>query len=191
LRIRSLEQCFCQKCNKAFKIRITRLTKPVSKSASNNQHLLEQTRNATTNLRRSSLRNEDRHDSTATTDSHTSNNATGVDQGDVVVCSGLHGGSDIEDAAEAHESVQAAPFLVDESRGDGAEEGSGCEERDDVGGDGGVLLVGEAVAAVGEAEVVFEGFHCEDGAHDSGVETWMCSSVGSSSYLSMVLVLGG
>jgi hypothetical protein len=85
--------------------------------------------------------------------------------------SGLQGGSNIEDATEAHESVQTPPFLVDESRGDGAEEGSGCEQRHDVGGDGGVLFVGEAVAAVGEAEVVFERFHREDGSHDSGVET--------------------
>ena len=77
-----------------------------------------------------------------------------------MVRSGLHGGSDVEDATEAHESVQATPFLVDESRGDGAEEGSGCEERHDVGGNGGVLLVGEAVAAVREAEVVLERFHC-------------------------------
>jgi hypothetical protein len=136
------------------------LTKPVSESATNNQHLLEQTRNATADLGRSSLGNEDRHDRTATTDSHSSNDATCVDQGDVVVCSGLQGGSDIEDPAKAHESVQPAPFFVDESRGDGAEEGSGCEERYDVGGDGGVLLVGETVAAVREAEVVLERFHC-------------------------------
>jgi hypothetical protein len=133
-----------------------KLTKPVSESATDNQHLLEQTRNTTADLGRRSFGNENRHDRTAATDSHSSNNATCVDQGDIVVCSGLQGGSDIEDPAEAHESVQAAPFLVDESRGDGAEEGSGCEEGHDVGGDGGVLFVGETVAAVREAEVVLE-----------------------------------
>jgi hypothetical protein len=106
-----------------------------------------------------------------------------------VVCSGLQGGSDVEDPAEAHESVQAAPFLVDESGGDGAEEGSRCEEGYDIGGDGGVLLVGEAVAAVREAEVVFERFHCQDGSHDSGVETWTCVSVGDSFTLSWWLLV--
>ena len=117
------------------------LTKPVSKSATDDQHLLEQTRNATADLGGCGFGDEDRHDGTASTDSHSSYDATCVDQGDIVVRARLQRGSDEEDAAEAHESVQPTPFLVDERGADGTKEGSSCEERDHVGRDGGVLFV--------------------------------------------------
>ena len=42
--------------------------------------------------------------------------------------SGLQGGSNVEDATEAHESVESAEFFVEEGGGDGTEERTRCEE---------------------------------------------------------------
>lgn len=56
-----------------------------------------------------------------------------------MVRSCLKCGADHEDEAEAHQGVESAELLVDEGGGDGAEEGSCCEERNNVRGDVGVL----------------------------------------------------
>lgn len=83
----------------------------------------------------------------------------------------LNRSADEEDDREEHERVPASKTVVEERGADGAEETACCEERDDIGGDLGVVVGGEAGGVCGEAEVFFEGCQGKDAAHYSSVVT--------------------
>lgn len=99
-------------------------------------------------------RADDRHDS----NSESGDDSTGVHGGEVVHGHGLSDGSDQEDEGSDKETVLASELAADVSSAEGSEEGSDLEERDDVGGDVGNLLLG----LVGEPKVIGERLGVDD-----------------------------
>ena len=145
---------------------------PVSERAANDEKLLEETRDAATDCRRAVLRNEDRRDARHASNADTCNDSASVDLTDGMVCGRLDGSPDQENEGEGHERVATTKLLVCDRSADGAEEATSCEQRDDVGGDLGVLGVCEAALGGREAEVFLEAREREHASHDPGVITF-------------------
>lgn len=147
------------------------IVQPIGKCRTDDQELLEETGDTSTYFSRCILRDKDRSDGRHATDTQASNDTTGIDHTDFMVCCSLDGCTDEKDDGEEHERVTTTKALVQVCGSNRTEEASGGQERYNVGRDGRILVAGETRSVGRKAKVFFESLQRENAAHDSSVIT--------------------
>lgn len=145
------------------------IVEPVSKSRTNNQEFLEETRDAASNTWWAVLSNVNRRNAGHATDTETSDETTTIDLADMVKRSDLDDCTDHEDDGETQKRVLATEPVVEDGCEDCAEETACCEQGNNVLGDVGVGLAGESGGGCWQSEVRFEALEGENGAHNTSV----------------------
>lgn len=132
------------------------IVEPVSECRTDDQELLEETRDAATDLGGAVLSDVDRCDAGHASNTEASDEAADVDLADMVKRRDLDDGADEENNCKPQERSLATQLVVGIRGKDGAEETTCCEQGNNVLGNVGVCLVGESSGGKRQSKVCFE-----------------------------------
>ena len=172
-----------------FDVERDAVVEPVGDHDTEDDELLEQTRDTATHVGGRVFCDKDGGDTCHATDAnwyrsssamihHTrsrlltsSNDTSTVDLANVVMSTSLYGSTYQEDDSVEDKGSLASEAVIQKGGEDGAEEGTGSQQTDDVGRDVSVLRAGESGLVNRETIILLEAGQGQDTSHDTGIIT--------------------